>query len=122
MTYRTGHRGSRRPGRWLPWIVLLVVVLFVTGGMNFNGPMHWSMGGFSGLIPLIVIGAVAFFLWTWWNGDDMADVDDAGDSRASRRQRRHLRHDRAYRVLRERFANGEIDEQEYLARKSVLFE
>ena len=114
MTHRT-ERGNRpQARRWVPWVVLALAVVFLTRGFDHA----IRIDGMASLIPLIVIAAVGYFLWTWWNGDDEAQ-DGEGSTRA-RRHRRHGRHDHAERVLRERFANGEIDEDEYLARKSVL--
>jgi uncharacterized membrane protein len=115
MTHRTERGDHVRVRRWLPWVVLALAVVFLTRGFDHG----IRIDGIASLIPLIVIAAVGYFLWTWWIGDDEAEDGEAsGSARARRRRHGHLDH--AERVLRERFANGEIDEDEYLARKSVL--
>ena len=125
MTHRTGDRERRHRARWLPWAILALVVVFVSGGFDRGIPLRWTIDGFSGLIPLIVFGAVAYFLWTWWYGDDAEEPGgstSAGTTsgRASHRHRRHGRNDHATQVLRARFAAGEIDEEEYRSRKQTL--
>ena len=68
----------------------------------------------SGLLTFAVFALIAYFAWRWWT-DQESDDGPVGARRGHGR-------DRAYRVLRERFANGEIDETDYRARKEVLFQ
>ena len=70
----------------------------------------------SGLLSFAAFAVIAYFAWRWWT-DQGSDDGSAGV-----RPGRGRGHDRAYRVLRERFANGEIDEDEFQARKRVLFD
>jgi uncharacterized membrane protein len=119
------HRSERgdhqvKARRWLPWVILAVAVVFLTRGFDHMGSIGMTMAGGMSLIPLIVIGAIGYFLWSWWNDDEDEAEDGKTASASRRRHRRHGRQDQAETVLRERFANGEIDEKEYLARKSVL--
>ena len=98
------HEGVRRGGAWIAcvagfWIVLAMMV-FGSGHMMGSGPVTWA-----------VLALVAYLGWRWWNGHEFRDGFSS-----------HRGRDRAYRVLRERFANGEIDEAEYQARKGVLSE
>jgi uncharacterized membrane protein len=69
------------------------------------------LGG--GPIGLVLLAGLACFGWRAWGG---GDVDIRKGFTGARNR------DRACRVLRERFANGEIDQEEYATRKGVLFE
>jgi len=119
MTHRSEKEHRVSPRRWLPWVVLALAVVFLTRGVDHMGPTQLAFDGGIGIIPLIVIGAIGFFLWTWWH-DDEDETIDGKSAGASRRHGPHGRKDHAETVLRERFANGEIDEEEYLTKKSVL--
>ena len=124
MTHRS-ERGDHqvKPKRWVPWVILALAVVFLTNGFDHMGPFNVSMVGGMGIIPLIVIGAIGYCLWSWWQDDEDEDEAEEGKTSSSSRRRhrhRHRHQDQAETVLRERFANGEIDEEEYLARKSVL--
>ena len=78
MTHRT-ERGNRpQARRWVPWVVLALAVVFLTRGFDHA----IRIDGMASLIPLIVIAAVGYFLWTWWNGDDEAQ-DGEGSTRAA---------------------------------------
>lgn len=72
--------------------------------------MHWYQSGMTGgwfimmLIPLVIVGIVVYLL-----------LDGKNDS-----GRRDRREDRALEILDERFANGEIDEEEYRKKKELL--
>ena len=122
MTHRSDKEHHVSGRRWLPWVILALAVVFLTRGFEHVGPMRLAFDGGLGIIPMIVMGAIGYFLWTWWHDDE----DESEDGKSASTGRRHGRHgwhghkDHAERVLRERFANGEIDEAEYLARKTVL--
>ena len=96
------HEGVRHNGAWIAcfagfWIFLALVV-FGAGHMATTGPLGW-----------IVLAGLVYFGWRWWGGNNI-------------RKGYYGSRDRAYRVLRQRFANGEIDQEEYEARKGVLAE
>jgi len=111
MTHRS-ERGDNpvKAKRWLPWVILALAVVFLTRGFDHMGPFRMSMDGGAGFIPLIVIGAIGYFLWSCWT-DDEDEAEDGKTSSPSRRYRRHRHQDQAETVLRERFANGEVDEE-----------
>ena len=81
--------------------------------------MTMGMGDMMGIsLPtLAVIALVGYFGWRWWNDQDFDD-----EPAQPLGSRGGLGGGRAIRVLRERFANGEIDEDEYQARKRVLLD
>ena len=89
---------ARRMGFWIVAAAAVFVAVQILGG----GP-----------IGLIVLAGLAYFGWRAWGG---GGVDIRKGFTGARNR------DRAYRVLRERFANGEIDQEEYETRKGVLFE
>ena len=95
------HGGERHSGGWIAcgagfWIFVGFMVVGV--GLLGGFPLSWLVIGLAVLVGL-----------RWWGGNNIRQGYYGG---------RH----RAYRVLRERFANGEIDQEEYEARKGVLFE
>ena len=96
--------GVRHNGAWIACVagfwIFLAVMVFGAGHMATNGPLGW-----------IVLAGLVYFGWRWWGGNNIAEGFSG-----------HRNRDHAYRVLRERFANGEIDQEEYEARKGVLFE
>ena len=65
------------------------------------------MGGLFGMmiIPIIIIGIVVFLIFSQFSNNDIEDIR-AGDNSLD--------------VLRERFARGEINEDEYYNKKNIL--
>jgi uncharacterized membrane protein len=89
---------ARGAGFWIVAAAAVFVAIQVLGG---------------GWIGLVLAAGLAYFAWRAWGG---TDFDIRGGFTGARNR------DRAYRVLRERFAKGEIDQEEYETRKGVLFE
>jgi len=65
------------------------------------------MGGLFGMmiIPIIIIGIVVFLIFSQFSNNDIEDIR-AGDNSLD--------------VLNERFARGEINEDEYYNKKNIL--
>ena len=89
---------ARGAGFWIVAGLAVFVAVQILGG----GP-----------IGLVLLAGLAYFGWRAWGGTGT----DIRQGFTGARKRDH-----AYRVLRERFANGEIDQEEYETRKRVLFE
>lgn len=75
----------------------------------WDGSFRWWGGLMMGLWFLIVIGAVVLFLALFRSGSGHGNGDghDAGSSRALE-------------ILRERYARGEIDDEEFEQKRRVL--
>jgi len=65
------------------------------------------MGGWFGMmiIPIIIIGIVVFLIFSQFSSNNIKDIR-AGDNSLD--------------VLKERFARGEINEDEYYNKKNIL--
>lgn len=66
------------------------------------------MGGWFGMmiIPAILIGVLIFLFYNKGNNNNAKDIGDR---------------DNSLNILKERFARGEINEEEYTNRKNILF-
>lgn len=76
-------------------------------GMMWNGGMHWIMGSIMMLLFLIVAVAVLALVIRWVGGTPQSVQTSSSSAR---------------RTLEERFARGEIDEEEFRKRKKALEE
>lgn len=76
-------------------------------GMMWNGGMHWVMGPIMMLLFLIVAVAIVALVIRWIGGTPQATQTSNSSAR---------------RILEERFARGEIDEDEFRKRKRALDE
>jgi len=76
-------------------------------GYNMMGNGYNMMGGWFGMmiIPIIIIGIVVFLISRQFSNNDIKDI----------RAR-----DNSLDVLNERFARGEINEDEYYNKKNIL--
>ena len=70
--------------------------------MGFGHGMGWGMG-FGWIVPLLILGGIFWFL-----------AGRSGERKTGNRD--------AEEILKERFAKGEIDEEEYRRRKALLKE
>ncbi len=76
-------------------------------GMMWNGGMHWIMGPIMMLLFLIVAVAVVALVIRWIGGTSHFAQTSSSAAR---------------RILEERFARGEIDEDEFQKKKRALDE
>ncbi len=76
-------------------------------GMMWNGGMHWIMGPIMMLLFLIVAVAVVALVIRWIGGTPHSAQTSSSPAR---------------RILEERFARGEIDEDEFKNKKRALAE
>ena len=74
-------------------------------GMMWNGGMHWIMGPIMMLMFLIVVVAVVVIVIRSIGGTAKSDRTSSNSAR---------------RILEERFARGEIDEDEFRKKKRAL--
>jgi len=65
------------------------------------------MGGWFGMmiIPIIIIGIVVFLIFSQFSNNDIKDISAV---------------DNSLDVLKERFARGEINEEEYYNKKNIF--
>ncbi len=79
------------------------------GGWGYgNGIGGWGMGLIGMLVPLVIFLAIVFFLYHFFNRNLRHGNYDAAS------------HFRAQEILAERFARGEISEDEYKRLKNTL--
>lgn len=101
---------SERNGSSLTWIVVLVlgvlvvVPLLTMGGGMMGGAGFGMLGGGMFLGPLLLIGLVILIVYGLPNGSERQSDNEALET------------------LRERYARGEIDDEEFEKRRQLLEE
>lgn len=78
-------------------------------GMMPNSGWGWGMGFMSPILTLIIIGGIIFLIIYLINNSKGKSSSSSVDS-----------HDRSLDILNERYARGEIDDEEYERRKRIL--
>ena len=75
--------------------------------MGYGGYGYNMMGGWFGMmiIPIILIGVLIFVLYKKGHNNNAKDIGDS---------------DNSLNILKERFALGEINEEEYTNKKNIL--
>ena len=108
-------------------IVIALVVLFVLISFNwtwlgqgegFNMMGHGMMGGFGSMLFMPVLGIIIFGLVIWAM---LAAFHKSGDSNETNHSdRSSYKEDSSIDILNKRYARGEIDKEEYEAKKKDL--
>jgi putative membrane protein len=78
-------------------------------GMMPNSGWGWGMGFMSPILTLIIIGGIIFLIIYLVNNSKGKSSSSSVDS-----------HDRSLDILNERYARGEIDDEEYERRRRIL--
>jgi putative membrane protein len=78
-------------------------------GMMPNSGWGWGMGFMSPILTLIIIGGIIFLIIYLLNNSKDKSSSSSVDS-----------HDRSLDILNERYARGEIDDEEYERRRRIL--